>query len=186
MHASPHLFCAKPYDMIPGSGLPPEPAPVPPVPPPRAAQDRPGARQQVRIAPHASMVSNSLAFFPTPFVIFALLLRLPPFLNSDQPLLGRIAGAPTASPPRRCMPAFVSCMPAFVSCMPAFVSREEFSTFFPRRLSSSCTYTTLCMGAHCCQLFARETRQIFVVSFVCCIYSSTKMIIQAFLYLKYE
>ena len=41
--------------------------------------------------------------------VFALLLQLPPFRNSDQPFepLGHLAGTPPPSPLRRCMPSFL-------------------------------------------------------------------------------
>lgn len=47
------LLSTKPYDVTPGSGLSPEPATVPPVLAPRAAEDRPRAGQQVRNTPHS-------------------------------------------------------------------------------------------------------------------------------------
>ena len=64
-------------------------------------------------------------FFPIPFVVFALLVLLPPSGNSD-PGSHSIA---SLLPP-----------PDYGTCV-AFLSREGFSTFFPRRLASKlCLY----------------------------------------------
>ena len=62
-----------------------------------------------------------LFFFPIPFIVFALLLSLPPSRNSDPGSHRRLF-----SPPPHCG-----------SCL-AFLSREKLS--FPRRLASNCAY----------------------------------------------
>ena len=57
---------------------------------------------------------NAILFFP--FIVFALLLQLPPFRKSEP---GSHDGHSAPSPLRR---------------MPSLLSRQEFSIFFPRRL----------------------------------------------------
>ena len=62
-------------------------------------------------------------FFPIPFIIFALLLPLPPSRNSDPGSHNRLV-----SPPPTTIRALHSLL------------REDFSCFFPRRLASNCAY----------------------------------------------
>ena len=64
-------------------------------------------------------------FFSIPFIIFALLFSLPPInsRNSDPGSHSRLFSPPTH----------------YGSCL-AFLSRENFSSFFPRRLASNCAY----------------------------------------------
>ena len=69
--------------------------------------------------------------------VFALLLQLPPFRNSDQPL-GHTAGTIPSSPLR---------------CIPSFSSREKSSILFPLQPVSNCSYTCYCtVGAFCGQI----------------------------------
>ena len=60
---------------------------------------------------------------PIPFVVFALLFSLPPSRNADPGSHNRLFYPPTH----------------YGSCL-AFFSREDFSSFFPRRLASNCAY----------------------------------------------
>ena len=62
----------------------------------------------------------SFFFFSIPFIIFALLFSLPPCRNSDPGSHSRLFSPPTHNG----------------SCL-AFLSREDFSSFFPRRLASN-------------------------------------------------
>ena len=61
-------------------------------------------------------------FLPIPFIVSTLLFSLLPSRNSDS---GSLAGS---SPPTH-----------YGSCL-AFLSREDFSSFFPRRLTSNYAY----------------------------------------------
>ena len=96
----PHLFFALPYDIMPGSRLPPEPATVPPVPPPRASQGRPGGRQQVRDAPHTWMVSY---FFAKSLSIPSSMVTLLPFVTQTP---GSNGGHSSPLPLLPCMTSF--------------------------------------------------------------------------------
>ena len=69
-------------------------------------------------------------FFSIPFIIFALLLSLSPSRNSDPGSHSRLF-----SPPAH-----------YGSCI-AFFSREDFSSFFPRRLTSNCAYPRQALSA---------------------------------------
>ena len=62
-------------------------------------------------------------FFPIPFIIFALLVLLPPSRNSDPGSHSR----------------FFSPLPIMVRAL-HFFREKKFSTFFPRRLASTCAY----------------------------------------------
>ena len=64
---------------------------------------------------------NLLSFFPPiPFIIFALLSSLPPSLSADPGSHSRLFSPPTH----------------YGSCL-AFLSRDDFSSYFPRRLASN-------------------------------------------------
>ena len=60
-------------------------------------------------------------FFPISCIIFALLFSLPPSRNSDPGSHSRLFSRPTH----------------YGSCLAFFFSREDFSSFFPRRLASN-------------------------------------------------
>ena len=64
-------------------------------------------------------------FFSNPLIIFALVFSLPPInsRNSDPGSHSRLFSPPTQ----------------YGSCL-AFLSRQDFSSFFPRRLASNCAY----------------------------------------------
>ena len=66
-------------------------------------------------------VIHSLIYFSITFIVFALLFALPPSRNSDPGSHSRLFSPPTH----------------YGSCL-AFLSREDFSSFFPRRLASNC------------------------------------------------
>ena len=68
-------------------------------------------------------VFGTFFFFSIPFVIFALLFSLHPSRNSDPGSNSKLFSPPTH----------------YGSCL-AFLSREDFSSFFPRRLASDCAY----------------------------------------------
>ena len=63
------------------------------------------------------------SFFSIPFIIFALLFSLPPIIVVTQ-IRGHIAGR------------LFSPLPTTVRAL-HFLSREDFSSFFPRRLASN-------------------------------------------------
>ena len=73
-------------------------------------------------------IYTSKYIFSIPFTIFALLFSLPPSRNSDPGSHGRLFSPPTHGG----------------SCL-AFLSREDFSSFFPRRLASNCAYPRLAL-----------------------------------------
>ena len=71
-------------------------------------------------------ILRRIIYISIPFTIFALLFSLPPSRNSDPESNSRLFSPPTH----------------YGSCL-AFFSREDFSSFFPRRLASNCAYHTL-------------------------------------------
>ena len=76
-----------------------------------------------RRSPHTFFFFFFSCFCSIPFIMFALLFSLPPSRNSD---------------PRSHRGLFSP--PTHYGWCPAFLSREDFSSFFPRRLASNCAY----------------------------------------------
>ena len=72
-----------------------------------------------------------LFLFPISSIIFALLFSLPPSRNSDPGSHGRLFSTSTH----------------YGSCL-AFLSREDFSSFLPRRLASNCACTAVSASPH--------------------------------------
>ena len=72
-----------------------------------------------------ALFTRMSAMIPIPFMIFALLFLFPSYCsrNSDPGSHSRLFSTP----------------PHYGSCL-AFLSREDFSSFFPRRLASNCAY----------------------------------------------
>ena len=79
---------------------------------------------------------SSPFFFPMPCIIFALLFSLPPSLDSDPGSYGRLFSPPTH----------------YGSCL-ALLSREDFSSFFPRRLASNYAYPRQALIRFTCNIF---------------------------------
>ena len=72
---------------------------------------------------YSSSTRTTIFFPPIPFIIFALLFSLPSSRNSDPGSHGRLFSPPPHYGMRH-----------------AFLSRQDFSSFFTRRLASNCAY----------------------------------------------